>query len=214
MFIDYEVEIQGMSAILMHNGRLNDKRDPFVKEIARFTGRGKKTDEDLSAVERIEWAGGLYHTGTAEIQDGRVTFSDDARAIIPADNLWACIIEGAKVMRLGEVAKSSLVIDDDGAFVYDGPKNLNELAANSKFTFRKRAGIKGSGVMRTRPIFPHWGCSFVASVDTEQWEESRFLECLDHAGRRKGLGDWSPRYGRFLVRQVKRGGSVVLGRAA
>lgn len=203
MFKDYKVKIQGLAPLLMHNGRLNDKRDPFAIEISRCVKLGKKAEEWALKSEDVEWCGGLYHTGTAEICDGVVTFAADARVIVPADNLWACIVEGATVCKMGTAMKAALILDDDALLVYDGPRDLNALAQTPAFKSRKRVKVGQSGVMRTRPIFRAWSCTFVASIETEQIDPDTLRAALTDAGGRKGLGDWTPRYGRFEVLSIE-----------
>lgn len=201
MFQTYEVEIKGAAPILMHNGRLTDRRNPFTREMARYTKRGanSKSDETTDRVEHIEWCGGLYHTGEVEIADGYVKFAADAKVVMPADNIWSCLVEGATINKLGTVAKAAIIIDDDGIFIHDGPKDLNKLAAEPEFTSRKRAKIGMSAVMRTRPIFRKWSCTFRVSVDTEQLDVDQLREAIVNAGLRKGLCDWTPRFGRFQL---------------
>lgn len=196
-FKDFAVTIKGLAPLLMHNGRLNDKRDPFAIELSRCVKLGKKSDEWALKSEDVEWGGGLYHTGTAEIQDGVVDFASDARVIVPADNLWSCIVEGATVCRMGAAMRAALLIDQDAILEYDGPKDLNKLGAHPAFKSRKRAKVGQAGVMRTRPMFRSWGLSFVAALELGQIDADALRVSLTDAGARKGLGDWTPRYGRF-----------------
>lgn len=202
-FKNYAVTIKGIAPLLMHNGRLNDKRDPFALELARCIKLGKKADEWALKSEDVEWAGGLYHTGTAEIQDGVVTFASDARVIVPADNLWACIVEGATVCKMGTAMKAALLIEEDALLSYEGPKDINKLAADPAFKSRKRVKVSQSGVMRTRPMFRSWAVSFVVSLEQGLTDPESLRAALSDAGERKGLGDWTPRYGRFEVVSVK-----------
>lgn len=203
MFQAFEVEIHGAGSLLMHNGRLADNRDPFVRELKRYTKRKSKTDDDADTIELLEWAGGLYHSGTAEIESGVVKFSKDARVVMPADNLWSCIVDGGRVMKIGKSLESALIVEADGVFAHNGPENINELAADQKFRSRKRAKVGMAAVMRTRPKFPWWQCLFTLQLDTEQVTEDQLAEALKHAGTRKGLCDWTPRYGRFTVERLK-----------
>ena len=203
MFKDSSVTLKGLAPLLMHNGRLNDKRDPFAIELSRCIKLGKKSEDMALRSEDVEWAGGLYHTGSATIQEGVVTFAANARVIVPADNLWACTVEGATVCRMGKAMQSALIIEDDPVLNYDGPKDLNKLLLSPAHKSRKRVGIKGSGVMRTRPMFRSWAITFVAAIEVEQIDPDALRAALSDAGARKGLGDWTPRYGRFELSEMK-----------
>ena len=203
MFKNYQVTIKGIAPLLQHSGRLNDKRDPFALELSRCVKLGKKADEWALRSEDVEWCGGLYHSGTAEIQDGTVTWSDDARVIVPADNLWACIVEGATVCKMGTAMKAALLIDDDAELQYDGPRDINALSALPAFRSRKRVKVGQAGVMRTRPLFRNWSLTFIASIETDQIDPDALRAALTDAGLRKGLCDWTPRYGRFELVSIK-----------
>lgn len=106
-------------------------------------------------------------------------------------------------MKLGNKFKAALLIDNDGEFAYDGDRDLNMLAADMSFHSRKRAGVKGSGIMRVRPIFRNWSVKFNAMIDTEQVDGEQLRESIVHAGTRNGLCDWTPRYGRFELVSFK-----------
>jgi hypothetical protein len=203
MFQNFKVSINGLAPLLMHNGRLNDKRSPFALELSRCVKLGKKADEWALKAEDVEWCGGLYHSGTAEIQDGVVTWDPSARVIVPADNLWACIVEGATVCKMGTAMKAALLIDDDAALKYDGPADINALAGLQSFRSRKRVKVGQAGVMRTRPLFDPWSVSFVVSLETDQIDPDALRAALTDAGLRKGMGDWTPRYGRFELTSIK-----------
>ena len=203
MFQEYEIEIKGVAPVLMHNGQLVDNRNAFVKEMKRYTSRRTKTDEDSETLQHLEWCGGLYFTGNAQIDNGQVTFSNDSKVIMPSDNLWSCIVDGSKALKLGNKFKAALLIDNDGEFIHDGSKDLNALASDLNYHSRKRAGIRGSGIMRVRPIFRNWAVKFRATIDTEQVDSEQLRESIMHAGSRNGLCDWTPRYGRFELSSLK-----------
>lgn len=207
MFADYAVEIEGACPILMHNGRLTDSTDVFAKELKRYTSKRTKSDEDHATMAKLEWCGGLYHSGSATVCGGEVEFSKDAEVVLPADNLWACLVEGAKVHKMGTEFKAAMLVDGDAKFVHDGPKDLNKLITNKRFIHRKRAGIKASAVMRTRPVFPSWKASFIVSIDESQLNEEQLVQAIQDAGRVKAIGDWTPRYGRFALKTCARVGN-------
>ena len=55
-----QIELEGKTPILMHNERLANPLEPIVKEIKRFTGKTKKTDDDWENIRHLEWVGSLY----------------------------------------------------------------------------------------------------------------------------------------------------------
>jgi hypothetical protein len=203
MFQAKQVTIKGIAPIIMHNGRLADPLDPFSKELKRLNDNNKgksKTDEKSAVISVVEWCGGLYHTdGTIEICDGLVKWDKAIQPHVPADLLKACIVGGAQKARLGKQAKAGVLVTEAGTLDYKGPKDVNTLMADSRFVIRKQARVQASRIMRTRPMFRDWQCTFTIEFDPEVMNWEQVFEALIQAGRYVGLGDWRPEHGRFEV---------------
>jgi len=180
------IKIQGVTPLLMHNGRLADSLDPAAKTLAAAVRRAKKSkaDADQLEVRRTEWYGGMYCNA-------------DSRPILPADSLEGALVEGARAHRLGKKAKGGIIVTDDALLEYPGPRTVDELCADGGFM--KCAGIRvgTSRVIRTRPMFTTWSATFSVLWDPAQIpDRDTFLEIVDSAGN-SGIGDWRPKYGRF-----------------
>jgi hypothetical protein len=64
----------------------------------------------------------------------------------------------------------------------------------------RRAIIQGNGIIRHRPRFDEWRCTFTIEYDPLLWPNVKVLiDILADAGQRKGVGDYRPRFGRFGV---------------
>jgi hypothetical protein len=64
----------------------------------------------------------------------------------------------------------------------------------------KRVIIQGNGIIRHRPRFDEWRATFTIEFDPLLWPQPKVLiDILADAGNRKGVGDYRPRYGRFIV---------------
>ena len=79
----YVLELTGTSEMLHHSTRLVDPDDEFTSEIAKLTGKRKKTKDDRDEIARLEWYGGLY--------------ADGGTVVFPTVNFKACMYEIAKV---------------------------------------------------------------------------------------------------------------------
>lgn len=55
-----KLRLIGQTPFLMHNSRLANPLDVYTKEIAKRSGKRKKTEEDIEELARLEWEGGLY----------------------------------------------------------------------------------------------------------------------------------------------------------
>jgi hypothetical protein len=67
---------------------------------------------------------------------------------------------------------------------------------------RRAVVVQRARIMRERPRFDNWGLSFVIETLDEQLPVSAIKEILDYAGK-VGLGDYRPRFGRFIVTEFK-----------
>jgi hypothetical protein len=186
MFEQLNVSIVGIAPLLMHNGRLCDPMNPFTKALKSLTGKRKKTDEDQIAIAMAEWRGGLYTDA-------------ENRVVIPGENLESMFVDGAKKSKRGTQAKSGIFCDGSWPLIYDGPKDVDKLAADPKFRDTRGVGVQQSRVMRTRPIFRNWKLDFVMSYDPAQFNQSDISEILTTAGANVGLCDYTPKFGRFML---------------
>lgn len=206
MFQTIKFSITGVAPLIMHSSRMADPQDPFTRELKRLTSnkRVKGTDEGIAMMGRVEWCGGLYHSeGPVEIGDGDVAWDSSIRVVIPASNLSACIIDGAKAAKLGKAMKAAVFVPEDAPLEYRGPKDINALMKDTQFISRK--AVKNNGratVMRTRPIFRQWGATFDVQYNSDSVDEENVLEALVIAGRTCGIGDWKPQHGRFEVAKL------------
>lgn len=179
------LRLTGARPIILHNGRLADPLDQSSKILSALTGKRKKTDADHQRISEAEFRGGLY------VVAGKI--------VIPAQNLEACLIEGAKINRQGPEFKAGLIVPDDAILEYDGPPPGEMFAEGDKFVLRIGAKVGKARVMRTRPIVRQWALTVIAKYDREVLNPGQIIEAAQIAGRRCGLGTWRPRYGRFTV---------------
>lgn len=182
--------IEGTRPLLMHNGRLTDPLDPFTKKLSQAAKKRNKSDDEHIAVGRIEFEGSLYW---------------DAKAgpYLPIDNLQAMLIEGARKRKMGKEFESLVEVVEpaslDGYKIeYKGPRDPEGMWGAAMY-LRKGAIVGQSRVIRTRPRFKEWRCSFEIEILDDGPDPSHVERALADAGRLIGMGDWSPRYGRFQV---------------
>ena len=192
MYKTLKVTIDGIAPLLMHNARLNDPLDPMSVAIRKITTKKskEKTQADLEMLARLEWEGGLY-------------VDEENHPIIPGENLEGMIRDAAKKNRLGKQVLAGLMCDGVFRLKYDGPKSLDELWECGRFRDTRRAGVKGSGVMRTRPRFDKWGLSFTVSYMPDVLNKDSVIEAIKIGGRLIGLCDFRPKFGRFDVTKIE-----------
>ena len=181
------ITIKGLTPLLMHNGQLADPLNEHTKALAKLTSKRNKTESDHLAVRKAEWYGGLY-------------VDDDGAPCLPGEVLEAALCEGAKKFKLGKVAKGGIVVAGNFKIDHIGPKTADDLWKHGGFI--KLAGAKLNGktrVIRARPMFPEWSCTFDVLWDpTLVKDEDQLMEIAQSAGM-TGVGDWRPKFGRFEV---------------
>lgn len=183
------LKMTGMSGLVMHNPRLIDSEDPYVRQIAELTSKGsKQTDAEREEVARLEWMGGIYH-------------DPEVGVYIPSWNVVKCVNRGAVLTREGtNVLRALSVVNDRVPLLYDGPRELTKLYERPEFRFRKEVGIGQKKVMRVRPIFRRWSIELDAELVEEAMNPGDLLRVATTAGRSEGLGDARKLgFGRFAV---------------
>jgi hypothetical protein len=189
----YNVKIEGIRPLLMHNGRLADPMNEHTREVSRLVKVAKKdkTEESQIEAQRAEFVGGLY-------------YHEEVGPVLPTDNLQAALLEGARIRKNGQLIESFVEVlpgkyGDNHKLVYKGPRDVDSLWADPRFRLTKGVRVGQAKVQRTRPRFDGWSVEFEIDVLPGGPDGQTIHDALADAGARKGVGDWTPRYGRFVV---------------
>lgn len=186
--------IKSMSALLMHSDRLADPLDPDAKELKALTSKRKKTDEDHELIKHKDWKGALY-------------YRKDIGPYMPGINIKACLVNAAKLNKLGQAVKRGVVINEmECALNYKGPRDIEDLYQDD-FVDTRSVVVGTSRLMRTRPIFQEWALEFSLIFSDEILSLDDVLMIVDRAGKFIGLGDYRPDkggpFGTFEVKKYK-----------
>ena len=184
-------EIRGTSPLMMHSERLANPFDSLTKEIKTVTGKRKKTEDDLLEIARLEWLGGLYH-------------DDDAGIHLPGYNIFAALIGGGKLQKLGTAIKRSALVQEDAVpLLYEGPAKPEALFKDKRFVDMRSVKVGTAKVMRCRPIFRKWGAKFSGLFEESALQREDLIRVARDTGAMVGIGDYRPRFGRFEVVEAK-----------
>lgn len=181
-----KARINGITPLLMHSARGSDPLDRDTQEMKKITGKRKKTEEDQIAISEMEFKIGIY-------------VNERGVPVLPGENIEGALIDGAKKNKLGKTFKAAVICDGSWPVLYDGPKSADGLWKDKRFVDRRRAGIMGSAIMRTRPIFRQWAVDFELCFDDQQVSLDEVRQAMVVAGRQCGVGDFRPKFGRFEV---------------
>lgn len=184
------ITIEGTTSLLCHNARLANPLDPIVRQMKTISGKRKKTDEDLERLARLEFEGGLYF--------------DSSGPHIPGANIEKCMVEGAKITRQGkQIERGLFITDDEVPLLYNGPRGVEELWENETYRSMMSVKVGQNRVMRCRPMFRAWTLEAEGEMDPAQLNLDAMQQIASDAGSMVGLGDYRPRFGRFVARVEK-----------
>lgn len=188
----------GGSSMLMHNERLADPLDSIVRQLASFTSKRKKTEEDHKEIGRLEFHGGLYTVPVIEVENGKIVAPEITVVIVPAWNVLRCLQDGAKRRKRGPDVLRGVypIAGQDAVLEYDGPKDPAGLWKQS-YWLRKTVGVQRARTVRTRPMFDGWKFDLPVEVDPTIWDIDTLREIWHDSGIYCGIGDMRPVYGRF-----------------
>lgn len=190
-----KMQFTGTAPLIMHNNQTANPLNLYTRALKKLTGKRQKTEADHLEIARLEWEAGLY------LQDGLV--------VMPAVNIWACLIEGGKKSKRGVKIKSGTNIEENFCpLTYKGPKiiappgngDLPRKDLDQFFgphSYQTIVKVNRMATLRTRPIFHDWSLGFTVYFDNTVLEAEEILLVAQDAGRLVGLGDWRPRMGRF-----------------
>jgi hypothetical protein len=188
-----KVKWSGIRPLVMHNGLMADPTNPMVRRIKEITSKGSKkmTDSDYEERDRLEWEAGLYW----DSEDG---------LIMPSDNIERCVQLGAQKSRIGKDVQAAVFCANTHVpIVYDGPKDKDKLYDDPRFSLRKGVAVQKSRIIRIRPMIPTgWTMTFDLEFDEGIVNPKNLIKAMTDAGSLVGLGDWRPKFGRFLVEEL------------
>lgn len=173
--------------LLMHNSRLANPLDPVTQQLKALTSKREKTLDDYLEISRVEFLGGLY-------------YDSDIGPYLPGENIMACLIKAAMRSKKGPKVKEGVLITSDvNPLAYRGSRKPEELFDDKNYVLLKMCGVQKIKVLRCRPMFRNWSCACDGLLDTKCLSADEFEAVAQKAGESIGVGDWRPRYGRFIA---------------
>lgn len=182
-----KVTWKGISPLIMHSCQCVNPLHPIAKELKKCTSKKNKTDEDLVKISDLEWEAGAY-------------WKDGMGLYIPAENVEATIINGAKANKKGkDIQKYVDVTDLYIPFEYGEDLTKEELIQNYEYRDTRIMTVMRSKILRTRPRFDQWVIEFNLRYNEEKIDIETIINAMEYAGLYVGLCDSRPKYGKFSV---------------
>jgi len=170
-----QVSIRGVAPLLQHRFHV-DNEAPTFTELTGF----KDYSEDILKALYVEPNGTIYQ---------------------PSDHIWCAMIKSAVNFKIpGKGKKTYKDLVKSAVFIY--PDAIPH--KNQKFGIDRRpVVIQRARVVRERPRFDDWELSFEIHLLDDQFPIDAARRILEHAGNYTGIGDFRPRFGRFMVTEFK-----------
>lgn len=167
------VEITGIVPLLMHRFAEESAEDAVKINTGGGVDYSKETVKSLYLLDDKKT---LYQPST-HIEG----------AMLKASSNYKIVGRGKKTYK--DLVKSAVLVSPD-AIVH---KNQN-------WTVDKRAVIIGRArIMRERPKLTEWGLEFELHLLDDQLKVEVVNQILIYAGQYVGIGDYRPKFGRFIV---------------
>lgn len=180
------ISIEGMAPLMQHRFPVPDFED-LGKGGRRVTG-----EQDYSQ----EWKGYLYVTPDGEIYQP-ATHIDSAMVKAAAGYK----IQGARGKTYKDLFKGNVFTSPETILHnVKAPETLDTDTGKQLYLDVRPVVVQRARVIRVRPCFaPGWNLAFEISVLDDQIPTNVVNEVLQLAGRTVGIGDFRPRFGRFMV---------------
>jgi hypothetical protein len=150
--------------------------DDVVKEIAKFSKKRAKTEDDLGEIARLEWLGGLY--------------LDGGTIVMPTANLRKCIIQAAKATKQGKQIERSVYFRDQSVpLVYQGPTDIQKLYDAGDYIHRASVVVASKRIIRVRPRFYPWAIEANIVLNESLLDPEDLHRILTLSGQIEGLCD-------------------------
>lgn len=191
---------KGISPLIMHSCKCVNPLHPISIEMKKLTGKKKKTEDDLKRISDLEWVGGAYILDGADCKWAKGEKVKNFDLYIPAENVEATLINGAKSFKRGsDVEKYVMVTDLYIPFEYGENLSADKLVESFEYRDTRAMTVMRSKVMRTRPRFDQWAIQFKMNYDETKIDLDTIMSAMDYAGKYVGLCDSRPKYGKFCV---------------
>lgn len=183
-----KVTWKGTSPLIMHSCQCVNPLHPISVELKKYTSKKKKTEDDLKKISDLEWESGAY-------------WKESLGLYIPAENVRATLVNGAKEIRKGtDIQKYVDILDLYIPFNYGENLTKQELIDSYEYRDTRPMTVNRAKVMRTRPRFNQWNITFKMRYDETKIDLDVIMMSLKNAGSYIGLCDSNKYgYGRFVA---------------
>lgn len=184
--------ITGRGPLMMDNNQTADPRNEYAKRLKELHKASKRKGADVDAI--------LEKQSILRVKAG-LYWNKELGLYIPAANLRAAFIDGAKLDRMGANCKRYAIIAGPAKLIHNGSDDLDELANDPRYRYDS---IMKSGMVQvptTRAIVPEWSCEFTINYSgNDKMNRDDIIHFVTQSGNFCGIGaSRGYGFGRFSV---------------
>ena len=196
----YNVEIRGISPLIMHSDKGLDPKLPANLEKADIIRKrgSNRTDADIARLAELDCLLALW-------------VDANESPTIPATAIRANIEKAARTLKQGPQVRGGVIVASVTGFDFDTKRYGTSMESLGQTTqFSASVVVQRSRIMRTRAKFDlPWGLRYILDCEADLVDKTQLETWLDIGGRRVGLGDWRPEksghYGRYELVAITQG---------
>lgn len=188
----FHVRVRGTTSLLMHKFSNQASAEVSATVKKRKSGPPDPKDEAEQGAYRLDPKNGEAR----------------GQLCLPGEHFFQSMVlaaSGFQVQGQGkktykDAVKGHIYIEPDYIGLIDtGGKGLYDYEIDTR-----PARVKTGRINRSRPLLKHWVAEFnIVVTDEEAVPSSVINAILVSAGQTKGVGDYRPRFGRFMVEEFK-----------
>ena len=183
----------GTGPLMLQNGQTANPRNRYAKELKQLNKdkrrRGADVDAILDKMADVEVASCLY-------------WDDELGLHMPAENIRAAFIEGAKLSRGGANVKRYCMVMGPAKLIYEGPQDVAGIVADKNFHYEAIVKVGMVKVPKTRAVIPYgWSCEIeIGLMPGDVIDEKDVIKYMTDAGLYCGIGaSRTYAFGRFTA---------------
>lgn len=141
------------------------------------------------------------NTTDEELAEASAYINNKGELYQPADHILGSLVKAGTNFIVGGKGKKTFKEFIKGGVIIT-PDAIPHIIPKYEID-KRRAVIQRAAIMRVRPRLDEWELSFQIQIINENITSAELNKILTYAGESIGIGDFRPRFGRFIVAKYK-----------
>jgi len=166
--------------LMLQNGQTANPRNKFAKRLKELNKDKKRKGADVDAI--------LDKMADVEVESC-LYWNDRLGLHMPAENIRAAFIDGAKLSRGGANVKRYCFVMGPAKIKYDGPQDIAGIVADKNFHYEAIVKVGMVKVPKSRAVVHDWSCEIeIGLMPGDVIDEKDVIKYMTDAGMYCGIG--------------------------